>query len=104
MLHSCGKPKFSARGEHHCNLCEYSTFDKTYLQQHLRCHTGERPFSCDQCKYRCGRNANLKAHNVTQTPREKIFVVRSVIVDILASWHSSFTSNQNILKFDIVLH
>ena len=70
MLYSCGKPKFSARGEHHCNLCEYSTFREDRLQQHLRCHTRERPFSCDQCDYRCSRNDALKIHKLTHQPRK----------------------------------
>ena len=74
MLYRCGKPKFTAGGEHQCNLCEYSTFDKHYLQSHHRCHSGERPFACDQCKYRCARKDVLKIHKVTHTPREKTFI------------------------------
>ena len=73
MLYSCGKPKFTAGGEHYCNLCDYSSFNKNYLQSHLRCHSGERPFACDQCEYRCARKDALKTHKLTHSSREKSF-------------------------------
>ena len=70
MLYRCGKPKFTAGGEYQCHLCDYSTVDDWYLQQHLRCHTGERPFSCDKCEFRATQNGNLKTHKLTHTPRK----------------------------------
>ena len=70
MLFSCGKPKFTAGGEHQCHLCGYSTFDKGYLQRHKRCHTRERPFSCDLCNYRSVQNGHLKTHKLTHQPRK----------------------------------
>ena len=73
MLYGCGKPKFTAGGEHQCNLCDYSTFDKYYLQSHVRCHSGERPFACDQCEYRARQKSQIKKHKLTHTPREKTF-------------------------------
>ena len=73
MLYRCGKPTFTARGEHKCDLCGYSTFKKHCLQRHQRCHTGERPFSCDLCNYRSVQNGHLKTHKLTHSPREKLF-------------------------------
>ena len=73
MFYGCGKPKFTIGGEFQCHLCEYYTFDKIHLQRHLRCHTGERPFSCDQCEFRSARKANLKKHKLIHVNREKAF-------------------------------
>ena len=72
-LYACGKPKFGSGGEYQCHLCEYATPVKPYLERHLRCHSREKPFSCDQCEYRCSRNCNLAKHKLIHTSREKTF-------------------------------
>ncbi|XP_047492365.1 longitudinals lacking protein, isoforms H/M/V-like isoform X12 [Penaeus chinensis] len=47
---------------HHCPYCSYSTTKTTNLKNHIRVHTGERPFTCPHCSYRAKQENNLKSH------------------------------------------
>ncbi|CAD7085862.1 unnamed protein product [Hermetia illucens] len=44
-----------------CSICE-KTFRKYSLRYHLRQHTNERVFECDQCQMKFSRKYNLKTH------------------------------------------
>lgn len=48
--------------KHHCQYCQYETYYSTNLKQHMLTHTGERPFACSLCSYRCNVKANLRRH------------------------------------------
>ncbi|KAM0786429.1 hypothetical protein ACM66B_001893 [Microbotryomycetes sp. NB124-2] len=53
--------------------CTYEDCDKAYtrpvrLEEHLRSHTGERPFACTECDATFQRDSHLKAHQRTHLP------------------------------------
>ncbi|XP_071515125.1 uncharacterized protein [Panulirus ornatus] len=55
------------RKMHHCPYCTYSTARKDHMKEHIRTHTGERPFSCPYCPYCTAKNSDLHRHLQTHT-------------------------------------
>lgn len=48
-----------------CSFCERA-FNKNFdLQQHIRCHTGEKPFQCIVCGRAFAQKSNVKKHMQT---------------------------------------
>lgn len=45
-----------------CQMCNYTSGDKSTLIRHLRTHNGERPFQCSLCKYSFTTKANCERH------------------------------------------
>ncbi|XP_012266949.2 ras-responsive element-binding protein 1 [Athalia rosae] len=45
-----------------CNMCPYTSTDKTALVRHLRSHNGDRPYECSLCNYAFTTKANCERH------------------------------------------
>ena len=57
--------KFDSEGFLRCSLCGFFSQGvnrKQNFQQHMRTHTGEKPFQCHLCPMRCLKKGNLKRH------------------------------------------
>ncbi|KXJ69279.1 hypothetical protein RP20_CCG027987 [Aedes albopictus] len=57
---------------HQCPTCNKVFARSFVLKNHLRTHTGERPFLCDTCSKSFGDSASLKAHLVIHTGEKPI--------------------------------
>ncbi|KAM4825184.1 zinc finger protein 296 [Thomomys bottae] len=55
-----------------CSVCQKTLSSFSNLKVHMRSHTGERPYACDQCSYACAQSSKLnrhkKIHRLLPTP------------------------------------
>uniref|UniRef100_G1Q982 C2H2-type domain-containing protein n=1 Tax=Myotis lucifugus TaxID=59463 RepID=G1Q982_MYOLU len=48
-----------------CPVCMKTLSSFSSLKVHMRSHTGERPYACDQCAYACAHSSKLNRHKKT---------------------------------------
>ncbi|XP_045701158.1 zinc finger protein 296 [Phyllostomus hastatus] len=48
-----------------CPVCAKTLSSFSNLKVHMRSHTGERPYACDQCPYACAQSSKLNRHKKT---------------------------------------
>ena len=55
----------STRRSPTCPVCKKTLSSFSNLKVHMRSHTGERPYACDQCPYACAQSSKLNRHKKT---------------------------------------
>ncbi|KAM9633052.1 zinc finger protein 296 [Trichechus inunguis] len=58
-------PRVSGRRSPTCSVCKKTLSSFSNLKVHMRSHTGERPYACDQCPYACAQSSKLNRHKKT---------------------------------------
>ncbi|KFM64164.1 Sal-like protein 4, partial [Stegodyphus mimosarum] len=66
------QPGQQKRGrQHYCTVCPYTTKRKSHMDDHIRKHTGERPFVCSICKKAFSTKSYIAKHKRTQHYKKK---------------------------------
>merc|ERR1719370_716588 len=55
LVHKLGR-------QYTCAYCGKILYSSQYLMKHEMTHTGEKPFKCPDCDYRCIQRSNLRIH------------------------------------------
>jgi hypothetical protein len=45
-----------------CCICDYKSYKKSHMRDHIRSHLGEKPFVCENCSSDFSRLRHLKQH------------------------------------------
>ena len=56
------KRRHSGEKPYSCNQCNYSLSRPWHLKTQKLTRSGQKPFSCDQCNYKCKQRHHLKVH------------------------------------------
>uniref|UniRef100_A0A8C3A9D9 Zinc finger protein 516 n=1 Tax=Cyclopterus lumpus TaxID=8103 RepID=A0A8C3A9D9_CYCLU len=73
-------------GAYDCNVCGRSFPFLSSLSQHMRRHTGARPYKCPYCDHRASQKGNLKVH------------IRSHKLGTLSSHHSNNEDEEGVAE------
>ena len=66
------------KGKHSCSTCGKTFKSKTLLENHLRVHTGDRPYECEVCGKKFIQKAHLKTHRTVVHLMSSMYVQTEV--------------------------
>ena len=61
-----GEPVRLGPNQYACPYCSKIMKKSHKVRRHIKIHTGEKPFQCPYCVYRCIQKNNLKIHCIKQ--------------------------------------
>ena len=61
------QPCHSGEKPYKCNNCDYASAWAGDLKKHLKTHSGEKPYKCNHCDYASVQTGNLKRHLKTHS-------------------------------------
>ena len=82
--------------QHVCKYCGSSFSRRRDLTLHERRHTGEKPYACDKCDFRCNTAGSLRMHTVRR--HEDPTLYRTHVCEICGkSFHAAYILKEHIL-------
>ena len=83
--HEISKHGMHQKAKLYCSHCPYSTYIKGALVQHVRIHTGDKPYECTQCDAKFPQKKGLDEHIACNHTFEKKYKCS------ICNWSSAFS-------------
>jgi len=84
-----------------CQFCS-KEFTKNFdLQQHIRSHTGEKPFQCVVCGRAFAQKSNVKKHMATHKVSHWLWFWRYFMRDLI--WRNFLSTIRPSIYFDLIV-
>ncbi|KAI1691278.1 zinc-finger double domain-containing protein [Ditylenchus destructor] len=61
-LNSVASQSSCSKMSYKCNHCSYASGNRSHVAQHMKTHTGDKPFKCSLCPYTASFTSNLRKH------------------------------------------